>query len=270
MESLLSPTKKLIEILKSMETNVDLSGINFLQPIITLPIAALISEEKISYTKPKSEQCLEYLDYFKFPDGYTQYKTLSSKYIPIYKFSALKNDTKMIFDKSGIIDNLIKICIKEIGSPHGAVNALSLAIEEIIDNIEQHSEAKYGWINAQFYPTKGYLDICILDRGITLLGNYQKNGISISDDTEALKNALEGLSTKLPESVRGSGLRTFTNMIRGAFEGQMVMISGSAIAYADKKQEPNVQKLSINWQGTIVAIRIPKSSNPIDYSKYIE
>ena len=59
-------------------------------------------------------------------------------------------------------------------------------------------------------------------------------------------------------------------MIRGAFEGQMVMISGSAIAYADEKQEPNVQKLSINWRGTIVAIRIPKSSNPIDYSKYIE
>lgn len=270
MESLLGPTKNLIKILKNEGNIVDLSGVNFWQPIITLPLASLISEEKHDYIKPKKEKCLEYLDYFNFPNGSTRYETLSSKYIPIYKFSASKKDTKTLLDKSGIIDNLIKICIKKIGSPQGAINALGLAIEEIIDNIEEHSEAKYGWINAQHYPTKKYLDICILDRGITLLGNYQKNGISISDDAEALKNALEGLSTKLSENMRGSGLRTFTSMIREAFEGEMVMISGSAISYTDKTHEPVVKRLSISWPGTIVAIRIPERSEPIDYSRYIE
>ena len=172
MESIIKPTKNLISLLKKVDDSIDLSDSHFLFPVELLPIAALISEKSLKYIKPTDNKCLGYLDYFKFPDGYTKYETLSSKYIPIYKFSASKNDEKTLLDKSGIIDNLIKICIQKIGSAAGAINALSLAIEEIIDNIEQHSEAKYGWINAQYYSTKGYLDICILDRGITLLGNY--------------------------------------------------------------------------------------------------
>lgn len=270
MESLLSPAKNLIKILKNEGNIIDLSEINFWQPIITLPLASFISEAKLEFIKPKNEKCLGYLDYFNFPNGYTKYENSSSKYIPIYKFSASKNDAKTLRDKSGIIENLMKICVQKIGSPHGAINGLSLAVEEIIDNIEEHSKAKYGWINAQYYPTKRYLDMCILDRGVTLLENYQKNGISMSDDTEALKNALEGLSTKIIEKMRGSGLRTFTSMIREAFEGEMIMISGPAIAYASKKQEPIVQKISVNWPGIIVAIRIPERSEPVDYAKYIE
>lgn len=270
MESLLSPAENLIKILKNEGNIIDLSSVDFCQPIITLPLASLISEEKLEYIKPKSEKCLGYLDYFNFPNGYTEYKNPSSKYIPIYKFSVSKGNEKTLHDKSGIIENLMKICVQKIGSPRGAINGLSLATEEIIDNIEEHSEAKYGWINAQYYPTKRYLDMCILDRGITLLENYQKNGISTSDDTEALKNALEGLSTKITEKMRGSGLRTFTSMIREAFEGEMIMISGSAIAFASKTQDPVVQKISVNWPGTIVAIRIPERSEPVDYAKYIE
>lgn len=270
MESLLTPTRNLIKILKNQERIVDLSEVKFSQPIITLPLAAFISEEGLKFTEPADDKCLGYLKHFNFPEGLTEFKELSTQYIPIYKFSASKKDQKSLIDKSGIIGNLIKICTKKIGSPHGAINALSLAIEEIIDNIEEHSGATYGWINAQYYPTKEYLDICVLDRGITIYGNYEKHGISINDDLEALKNALEGLSTKQVDTVRGSGLRTFTNITRKGFGGEMVIISGQAIAHADAKKTPVVQKTSIDWQGTIVAIRIPRRSRTIDYTLYIE
>lgn len=269
MESILVPAKKLVQILTTQEKVIDLSSVKFSQPIITLSLASLISEEKLEFTKPSDNKCLSYLKYFNFPDGLTEFKKLSSGYIPIYKFTVTKKDEKSLVDKSEIIENIIKICTHKIGSPQGAINALSLAVDEIIDNIEEHSGAKYAWINAQYYPTKGYLDMCILDRGVTILGNYEKHGISINDDSEALKKALEGLSTQ-PETIRGSGLRTFTRLIRGGFGGEMVIISGKAIASADKKKTPLVQKLSIDWQGTIVAIRIPKRLKSIDYTSYIE
>lgn len=269
MESILIPTKKLIKLLKTQEKIIDLSSIKFSQPIITLPLAALISEEKLEFKKPANGNCFGYLKYFNFPNGLTKFEKISSGYIPIYKFSAAKKDQRSLIDKSEIIENLIKICTEKIGSPKGAINALELAVDEIIDNIEEHSEAQYGWINAQYYPTKEYLDMCILDRGITILGNYKKHGISISDDSEALKNALEGLSTR-PETIRGSGFRTFTNMIRGGFGGEMVVISGRAIAYANKQDLPLVKNLSLDWQGTIIAIRIPRRSEPINYTLYIE
>lgn len=269
METLIEPTKNLIKLLCNIDNVVDLSETKFLHPIELLPIAALISENSVKYIKPDDKDYQSYLNYFNFPNGLTKPSPNLSKYIPIYKFSASKKDDKSLHDKSTILECLISICLSKLGSPAGSVSALNLTIDEIISNIEDHSEAEFGWINAQFYPQKEYLDVCILDRGITMLGKYKKVGITYKDDLEALKNAIEGKSTK-PEKTRGSGLRTFVNMINNGFGGEIVIISGNAISYASKTRKPIVQKISIYWKGTIVAFRIPKTLDPIDYVQFID
>lgn len=268
MESILRPTKKLIEALRKPDEKIDLSLVDFSFPIMILPLSALISENSLEYTLPKNKNCADYLKYFNFPEGFSEFIS-SSKYIPIYKFSASKADEKSITDKSNILKNLIGICLEKLGSPNGSVNALNISVDEIISNIEDHSEAEYGWINAQYYPSKEYLDICIVDRGITINGKYQKVGKNFGDDREALKCALLGESAK-PEKIRGSGLPTFTSMITQGFKGEMVIISGNAIVYANEKSDPVVQKLSVRWDGTIVALRIPKNSKSIDYTLHID
>ena len=164
-------------MLKSAVDIVDLSDAKFMHPIELLPVSALISEGSKKYIKPKDEVCKSYLNYFNFPSGLTKPKLPSSKYIPIYKFSASKKDDKSLRDKSTILESLIAICLSKLGSPEGSVSALNLAIDEIISNIEDHSEAEFGWINAQFYPAKEYLDVCMLDSGITIAGKYKKVGI---------------------------------------------------------------------------------------------
>lgn len=268
MESMIKPTKDLIRFLKITDNTVDLSSMDFLYPIQILPLAAMISERSLKYVPPSNQDCTTYLRRFNFPDGLTEF-IASEKFIPIYKFSASKTNTQSSEDKSGILDNLLKICLMKLGSPRGLVNALSLAIDEIISNIEDHSAAKYGWINAQYYPTKKYLDMCIVDTGITIKGKYDRVGMLFENDLEALKKALEGESSK-PEKIRGSGLPTFTKMITRGLQGEMVIISGSAIVYADKNHDPIIQKLSVRWDGTIVALRIPKNLASIDYTDYIE
>ena len=268
METILNSTKNLIKLLNNANDIVDLSDTKFMYPIELLPISALISENSKTYINPKDEVCKSYLNYFNFPNGLTKPKLPSSKYIPIYKFSASKKDDKSLRDKSIILENLIAICLSKLGSPEGSVSALNLAIDEIISNIEDHSEAEFGWINAQFYPAKEYLDVCMLDSGITIAGKYKKVGIEYND-LEALKNAMEGKSTK-PEKTRGSGLRTFVSMINNGFDGEIVIISGSAISYASKTSKPVVQKISVYWKGTIVAFRIPKTLSPIDYVQFID
>jgi hypothetical protein len=269
MESLIKPTVNLVNFLKKADSSIDLSESRFLFPIELLPIAALISEKSLKYVKPEEVKCREYLDYFNFPNGLTKFEPLSSSYIPIYKFSTPKSDLKSLQDKSNILQSIIGICLSKIGTRPGAIDVLNYIVYEIIDNIEEHSEAKYGWINAQYYPKKQYLDLCILDRGITVLGKYRKSGKVIPDDLSALKNALQGVSTK-PERIRGTGIRTFVNMICGAFGGEIEIISGNAIAFASKNNEPRIEKLSIRWEGTIIAVRIPKGSASMNYQNYIE
>lgn len=268
MESILRPTKDLIGALRSAEDSVDLSCIDFTYPIMILPIAALVSEKSIDFTLPKNKNCAEYMKYFNFPNGSTEFK-LSSKYIPICKFFATKNDQVALAKKSKILKNLIGICLDKLGSPGGSVNALTLSIYEIISNIEDHSAAKYGWINAQYYPKKKYLDVCIADRGITINGRYKEAGKYLKNDQEALKSALSGESVK-PEIIRGSGLPTFIKMITGGFKGEIVIISGDAIAYANKDKSPVIKKLTVRWDGTVVAFRVPKNMKRIDYAQYID
>ena len=268
MESIITPTKNLIQFLKLCDNTVDLSSMRFLHPIQILPLAAMISEKSLNFIPPRSSECSSYLGHFNFPDGLTEFVS-SKQFIPIYKFSAAKADQKSTTDKSNILANLLDICLVKLGSPEGLVNALTLAVDEIISNIEDHSDAKYGWINAQYYPKKKYLDMCIVDTGITINGKYEKVGMIFENDLEALKKALEGESSK-PEKIRGSGLPTFTKMITKGLKGEIVIISGSAIVYANKNTDPLVQKLSVRWNGTIVALRIPKNLAVIDYTDFIE
>jgi len=268
MESIIQPTKNLIQFLKISDNKVDLSSMRFLHPIQILPLAAMISEKSLDYIPPRNSECASYLGKFNFPDGLTEF-VLSPRFIPIYKFSAAKSDEKSTSDKSNILKNLLDICLIKLGSPEGLVNALGLAVDEIISNIEDHSDAKYGWINAQYYPNLKYLDMCIVDTGITINGKYKKVGMIFENDSEALKKALEGESSK-PEKIRGSGLPTFTKMITKGLKGEIVIISGGAIVYASENKDPVVQKLSVRWDGTIVSLRIPKNNAAVDYTDFIE
>ena len=269
MESIVKSARNLIKLLKSADGIIDLSSEKFLCPIELLPLASLISEESKKFICPENTKCAEYLKFFNFPQGLTRFSARSDKYIPIYKFSASRGDEKSLTDKSEILKNLIGICLNKIGSPHGAVDALNIAIDEIISNIEDHSGAKFGWINAQYYPSKKFLEVCILDLGVTVASRYKKVGKIFNSDPEALKNALEGYSSK-PELIRGSGLPTFIKMITQGLGGEIIAVSGGAIAYASKRQGPLVRKISTNWEGMIVSFRIPRNLEPVDYALYID
>ncbi len=269
MESLIGPAKQLIGFLNDAHGVVDLSAMRFAYPIQLLPAAALITEKSLEYKMPSSSSCAGYLQYFHFPKGFTQFKSVSSSYIPIYKFHGINGTEAEISNKSDILRNLMRIMLRDLGSPTGAVNALELVVDEIVSNIGEHSGAKYGWINAQYYPKKKYLDVCILDRGKSITGRYKEAGKIFLNDLESLKSALEGESSK-PEKIRGSGLPTFVKMVTRGFEGEIVVISGNAIAFGNKNSGPLVQNISAKWDGTIVAFRIPSNQNPIDYALYIE
>lgn len=271
MESLIKPVKNLIKLLKNADKIIDLDQEKWLHPFEILPIAAIVSENNLDYIGPANEKCREYLKYFEFPYGLDQFQRMSTKFIPIYRFISSADDSKSIKIKSDIIDNLTKIFIEKIGSPSHIANAMNLMVDEVISNVRDHSDSQYGWIHAQHYPTKQYLDVCILNTGTTIFEKYKKRKVKfpIKNDIDALKKALQGYSSK-PEMIRGSGLRTFVNMIRKGFKGEFVIISGSAIAYGAYSKIPIVQKISIKWQGTIIAFRIPDSQGKIDYTKYIE
>lgn len=147
-------------------------------------------------------------------------------------------------------------------------------IEESVDNIIEHSDSKRGYIFGQSYPSKKYMDICIADNGITLLGSYCKmEENKITDHLSAMKAANFGISTKNLTGAenRGYGIRTSKKMLVDGLSGNYVMLSGNALYLKSKTIERFMVLPDIaTWQGTIVAMRIPYVNASFNYIDFVE
>ena len=164
--------------------------------------------------------------------------------------------------------------VKQAGLGQNIVSGIKYMLGEIVDNISEHSKSECGYIIAQCYPTSKYIDICIGDTGITLLGSYE--GIpncEITSDGEAMRAANSGISTKnLPDAEnRGYGISTTRKMLVEGMGGQYMMVSGDTV-YVKTKAGSGYFELpyGIRFEGTIVALRIPYWNEDFEYVNYIE
>jgi anti-sigma regulatory factor (Ser/Thr protein kinase) len=253
----------------------------FVTPLFILPLLVYISG------CPKKIICQinnGYLDTIKFgsgglkPDelGFNAFHHLLDKcsfktYIPIISFPTNKEYTR---ERNDILSAVESLLSHQAKLQPNITTGLKYLIEENVDNIVEHSDSKRGYIFGQSYPTKNYLDICIADNGITLLGSYLKmEGNKFIDHLSAMKAANSGISTKnLPDAEnRGYGIRTSKNMLVNGLSGNFVMLSGNALYLSSRgiDQFSALPEIA-TWQGTIVAMRIPYMNMSFNYINFVE
>ena len=286
-DRLLDGLTPVVRIMLQMESTqveesvtIDFSRTEFISPMFALSLIIYLSQCRRNVTFSNVP------DYIKLiglnsggikPDLMRQTEFLAilekyalKTYIPIIDFSADRNsDAKEAI--SSIVENLI---IRQLNIQPNDANGLKYMIDETLDNITEHSESDRGYIFAQAYPRKGFLDVCIADRGVTLLGSYQKlPGNEIASDSEAIKAANRGLSSKnLPDAEnRGFGIKTSKQMLIKGLGGQYLMMSGSSLYV----KSPNfdsfyIMPSGLRWNGTIVALRVPYNVPLFNYINYIE
>ena len=262
------------------EVTIDFSDTRFISPVFALSLIVYLTRcgKQIAFTNVS-----DYLERIGLGNGGIKPDTMrqteflaelekytSKTYIPIIDFAAGRNsDAKEVV--SSIVENMI---IQQLSIQSNVANGLKYMIDETLDNITEHSESDRGYIFAQAYPTKGFLDVCIADRGVSLLGSYEKlPDNEILSDMEAIKAANRGLSSKnLPDAEnRGFGIRTSKQMLIHGLGGQYLMISGSSL-YLKSCNLDTFYSMphGLRWNGTIVALRIPYYSSSFNYINYIE
>lgn len=262
------------------EVTIDFSDTRFISPVFALSLIVYLTRcgKQIAFTN-----VFDYLERIGLGNGGIKPDTMrqteflaelekytSKTYIPIIDFAAGRNsDAKEIV--SSIVENMI---IQQLNIQSNVANGFKYMIDETLDNITEHSESDRGYIFAQAYPTKGFLDVCIADRGVSLLGSYEKlPDNEILSDMEAIKAANRGLSSKnLPDAEnRGFGIRTSKQMLIHGLGGQYLMISGSSL-YLKSCNLDTFYSMphGLRWNGTIVALRIPYHSSSFNYINYIE
>lgn len=164
------------------EVILDFTGNTFVPPMFIVSATVCIhSQEAVRVTL---ENCTSYMHSVKFNIGgadsgkmrFAEFSAFMESYkgktyIPLIKFPA--NGDKLA-DKGDIMHSVENILIHRAGLDKNIANGIRYMLSEITDNISEHSNADYGYIMAQDYSTKRYVDICVGDNGITLLGSYLK------------------------------------------------------------------------------------------------
>jgi len=250
--------------------NFDLSNIDWFFPLLVLPLCAHINCFKSQFSKNENNPNHSYLDTVSFPLGvdsvsvFQQQVQAHKTFIPI---SVLKREKGP--DRERLESIFSMIVYKTLGSVPGAQNAVHYPITELVTNIFDHSKQDRGFIFAQFYPKKNYLDICIVDCGRGLSKAYEEEKSLKLSDADSIVEVLKGHSTK-PSVERGYGVRTSKRVVCECLGGEFVLLSGAAALVVNERQERMVELPGFFWQGVIVAYRIPKPAGPIDISPYLE
>ncbi len=244
----------------------DFSRTRFLHPffVAALSIYKETSEENISMQNV-SASLNNYLQTIRFGNSYDASQLsseavlkdyLGKTFIPVSKFDI----------KGGNVDQAQSILQNVIEEQAKVANSMKMPISyltsELICNIGEHSDSKYGYLFSQ--KVRDDLYIVIADNGKTIYNSYVDTGKYIdrigNNEAMALKLANEGFSTKdRPDAEnRGYGISKSREIIVDGLKGAFFILSGNAFFRHDigGTVAVNVPK-EFHWKGTIILIRMP-------------
>ncbi|MFH1310791.1 MAG: ATP-binding protein [Nanoarchaeota archaeon] len=212
----------------------------------------------IKILPPKIKGVHNYLARIGFPLGC---EVEGESFLPINHFSNKDNVNEQISKISKHIRNKVD---KNFGF---SVNYL---LAELSDNIEQHSQFTQASIMTQYYSDKKYIDVGIFDNGITIPSLFEKKGVQFLDDCDAIKKAIEGVSTK-EEQGRGFGLRTSKNLVLEGLNGEMYILSRKgALVLNPKDKEKSQELMKKALKGTLIYMRFSAPKKGLNIIKYVE
>lgn len=253
--------------LHGQSTRFDLQNCDWMRPLSLTTMCAYLREYGGDYIPSRKAGVQDYLKGIHFPVGISKASEVNVDALnaPIGMLSA--DDVKA---REVLESKFYEIVKRLTGNVVGADNAILYPLSELIGNIFEHSKKPYGWIFAQHYPKKKLLEICIADTGRGVVQSYIDELQRPMSDSEAISEALTGLSAKKKEGGRGWGLGTSQRVVCEALRGQFLFLTGPAV-YFNAGGHPIIAQLpDFSWRGVVIAYQIPYPQGPIDISTYIE
>lgn len=266
----------------------DFNKSSFFHPFFVAPLAIYrdyISKSAIVRYTNINPILLQYLSVIKFFDFLNINDSTNLNdilctyedrtYIPICRFELNnKSSGRNIDNMQSVIQSVI---MKQNNIDIRLKSPISYLFGELICNMQQHSNAKYGYLFSQYIKSDNSLYICLADNGITIYGSYviKEKYLNIIGENEAtaLKLATEGYSTKnLPDSEnRGYGISTNIKMIVQGLGGEFFILSGGAFHRDDKDNDIYINlPPDLSWNGTIILVKIPVNvNNEFNFCKYL-
>jgi hypothetical protein len=244
-------------------TEIDLSRLEHVRPYTLATLAALgaLSDGKARLTLPKTHAARDYVvrsglvDFFVAPEAVELER--SRRTVPVRQLTSVSPT---------FADEITSAWEREFNSmPSALRRAFANHLDEVIRNALSHSESPIGCIvAAQVYPTEGFVEVAILDLGITIKRHLTLNPEHswIHSDEEAIIRATRegttgtppGMLNRLGEPNSGVGLFELRQYCE-AGGGTFTIASGMSHVSFEQRGEPLVLPFSGGFPGCLVNIR---------------
>jgi len=248
---------------------LDLSEVKWVLPCSIILISGKLKDilekgAEVSYKPPKNVKVKEWLSDIGFPLGKIKD---GSTFISIKHFANNSSNPNQVNEEANSMLNKIKNRI-----PISFGDSVLYILGELAANIDEHSNFTFASLMAQYYPQKEYLDIAVLDDGISIPFNFEKNNISFKKDSEAIRKALFGeVTTKKGEKMRGYGLKSCKDISIKEIKGELHLVSRRGIAILKSNGDENFYEFdNVSLNGTFLYFRLPTPKNKINIYSYLE
>lgn len=192
----------------------------------------------------------------------------SDRFIPITRKDIIEECRKDFLVNGGtgnpedIIENIARVISKLLSNVDKKLyETCYYSIVEIIRNVNDHSGKSVLWYSAQYWPSKGKVEIAILDEGCGILSSFKK-----SHKYKHLENDYDAICESVKEGVTRSnlkqaGLDYSENTGYGLFKiksiceigGELTITSGNtSIIFA----HGDTLKYESNLKGTMISITL--------------
>jgi anti-sigma regulatory factor (Ser/Thr protein kinase)/anti-anti-sigma regulatory factor len=162
-----------------------------------------------------------------------------------------------------LYQQMIPWMAQRLGVAEEALATVRVCLEEIFNNINDHSGEKIGCVFAQHFPTTGNLSIAISDFGRGIPHNVRQVRPGVTDP-QALSLAIqEGFTTQSNVRNRGAGLAVLMRYVTGANGGVVLISSGRAniSAVCDAGQtKVTARQVESSYPGTLVRVQLHTQS----------
>jgi len=185
-----------------------------------------------------------YIDYFKNNLDVEFEFINTSKYLDFIHFEVPQNVTeKRVNRYQDCLDNIWKFHNSEevhllvngilanirrsIECEPGVLDACTWGLNEIMDNVIQHSESKCGFIMAVVHKTTRNINVCIFDYGIGIYQSFKnsQNEYNPRSAVDAISLAIQEGVTRNKSVGQGNGMWGLYNIVN-LNSGHMGIISG--------------------------------------------
>lgn len=178
----------------------------------------------------------------------------------------INNFNKTKGDSENIIEKEIEKIFEEIKAkfPEYLYNVIFYLLGELADNVDQHSNFSHASIIAHYDTSKKEIYISVFDNGITIPHAFETKSISFKNDSDAIKQALQGKSTK-KEKGRGTGLRSSKKLVEKGLNGDFFVISRKGFIHKNI-----IKTLNKKLNGTLIYIKFKAPQKALNIYEYIE